>query len=69
MQHPYERVSRIANWATASALTTWFRSCGTGTGMFVDIKRWLLIYLYAGSGSFGHMPYLDTHGELDLSMR
>jgi hypothetical protein len=37
--------------------------------MFVDIKRWLLIYLYAGSGSFGHMPYLDTHGELDLSMR
>jgi E3 ubiquitin-protein ligase UBR1 len=64
-------VSGVAHWAGKGkrALTTWFRSCGTGTGMFVDIKRWLLIYLYAGSGSFGHMPYLDTHGELDLSMR
>lgn len=37
--------------------------------MFVDIKRWVLLYLYAGSGSFSHMPYLDAHGELDLSMR
>jgi hypothetical protein len=37
--------------------------------MFVDIKRWVLLYLYAGSGSFGHMPYLDSHGEYDISMR
>lgn len=37
--------------------------------MFVDVKRWVLLYLYAGSGSFSHMPYLDSHGELDLSMR
>jgi hypothetical protein len=43
--------------------------CGMGVGMFVDIKRWVLLYLYAGSGSFSHMPYLDAHGELDLSMR
>jgi E3 ubiquitin-protein ligase UBR1 len=43
--------------------------CGMGVGMFVDIKRWVLLYLYAGSGSFSHMPYLDSHGELDLSMR
>jgi E3 ubiquitin-protein ligase UBR1 len=37
--------------------------------MFVDIKRWVLLYLYAGSGSFSNMPYLDAHGELDVSMR
>lgn len=43
--------------------------CGMGVGLFVDIKRWVLLYLYAGSGSFSHMPYLDSHGELDLSMR
>lgn len=43
--------------------------CGAGVGMFVDIKRWVLLYLYAGSGSFGNMPYLDTHGEFDTSMR
>ncbi|EAL20444.1 hypothetical protein CNBE3650 [Cryptococcus deneoformans B-3501A] len=45
------------------------RECGAVVGMFADIKRWNLLYLYAGSGSFGPMPYLDTHGELDISMR
>nr|XP_019011443.1 ubiquitin-protein ligase [Kwoniella pini CBS 10737]OCF50224.1 ubiquitin-protein ligase [Kwoniella pini CBS 10737] len=45
------------------------RECGAVVGMFVDIRRWVILYLYAGSGSFGHMPYLDQHGELDISMR
>ncbi|WVQ99973.1 hypothetical protein IAU59_007116 [Kwoniella sp. CBS 9459] len=45
------------------------RECGAVVGMFVDIRRWVILYLYAGSGSFGHMPYLDEHGELDISMR
>jgi E3 ubiquitin-protein ligase UBR1 len=43
--------------------------CGAVVGLFVDIRRWLVVYLYAGSGSFGHMPYLDSHGELDINMR
>lgn len=37
--------------------------------MFVDIKRWVILFLYAGSGSFWHTPYLDIHGELDLQMK
>ncbi|ODN78777.1 hypothetical protein L202_04335 [Cryptococcus amylolentus CBS 6039] len=45
------------------------RECGAVVGMFADIRRWSLLYLYAGSGSFGSMPYLDAHGELDVSMR
>ncbi|WRT68366.1 uncharacterized protein IL334_005342 [Kwoniella shivajii] len=45
------------------------RECGAVVGMFVDIRRWIILYLYAGSGSFGYMPYLDQHGELDISMR
>ncbi|WVR07574.1 hypothetical protein IAU60_004616 [Kwoniella sp. DSM 27419] len=45
------------------------RECGAVVGMFVDIRRWVILYLYAGSGSFGHMPYLDEHGELDPSLR
>ncbi|EIW67293.1 hypothetical protein TREMEDRAFT_33731 [Tremella mesenterica DSM 1558] len=45
------------------------RDCGAAVGMFVDIKRWHILYLYAGSGSFGPMPYLDQHGELDVHMR
>ncbi len=56
------------NHLLVSILTCEYR-CGAVVGMFVDIKRWVLLYLYAGSGSFGHMPYLDSHGELDISMR
>ena len=44
-------------------------SCGAAVGMFVDIKRWVILYLYAGSGCFQSMPYLDSHGELDPSLR
>lgn len=43
--------------------------CGGAVGIFIDIRRWLLLYLYAGSGSFATMPYLDAHGELDINMR
>ncbi|ORX38539.1 ubiquitin-protein ligase [Kockovaella imperatae] len=45
------------------------RECGAAVGMFVDIKRWVILYLYAGSGCFQAMPYLDSHGELDPSLR
>ncbi|WVQ81879.1 hypothetical protein IAT38_004006 [Cryptococcus sp. DSM 104549] len=45
------------------------RECGAVVGMFADIRRRNILYLYAGSGSFGPMPYLDVHGELDLPMR
>jgi E3 ubiquitin-protein ligase UBR1 len=37
--------------------------------MFADIKRWVIVYLFAGSGSFGPMPYLDQFGELETSLR
>lgn len=37
--------------------------------MFADIKRWVIVYLFAGSGSFGAMPYLDQFGELETSLR
>ncbi|KAL7423887.1 E3 ubiquitin-protein ligase ubr1 [Cryptotrichosporon argae] len=45
------------------------RECGAVSGMFLDIRRWTILYLFAGSGSFGPMPYLDTFGELDPSLR
>jgi hypothetical protein len=43
--------------------------CGGVAGIFVDIKRWFLLYLYAGSGCFQAMPYLDIHGEFDYHLR
>ncbi|KAK4688582.1 hypothetical protein P7C73_g1532, partial [Tremellales sp. Uapishka_1] len=45
------------------------RECGAVVGIFIDIKRWMLLYLYAGSGSFNPMPFLDVYGELDPSLR
>lgn len=44
-------------------------SCGGPAGIFIDLKRWAVVYLYAGSGSYGPMPFLDAHGELDQAMR
>ncbi|KAJ9110841.1 hypothetical protein QFC19_001350 [Naganishia cerealis] len=43
--------------------------CGGSVGLFVDVKRWALLYLFAGSGTFGPLPYLDTHGEVDQGAR
>ncbi|KAM6497717.1 hypothetical protein JOM56_005665 [Amanita muscaria] len=45
------------------------RECGGMTGMFFLVKRCSLLYLYAGNGSFIYSPYLDMHGETDISMR
>ena len=28
-----------------------------------------MLYLYANNGTFGQSPYLDVHGEADISMR
>ncbi|EJD04513.1 uncharacterized protein FOMMEDRAFT_107268 [Fomitiporia mediterranea MF3/22] len=45
------------------------RECGGAIGVFFLVKRCSLLYLYAGNGSFVQAPYLDTHGEIDISMR
>ena len=53
---------------TAERTCSFYR-CGGAVGMYIDLKRWTTVYLYAGSGSFGPMPFLDCHGELDQGMR
>ncbi|KAK2464879.1 hypothetical protein APHAL10511_002955 [Amanita phalloides] len=45
------------------------RECGGMVGMFFLVKRCSLLYLFAGNGSFLPPPYLDVHGEIDVSMR
>lgn len=44
-------------------------SCGGATGIFIDIRRWSALYLYGGTGSYGPMPFLDIHGEIDQGIR
>ncbi|KAF8627096.1 hypothetical protein AX15_004547 [Amanita polypyramis BW_CC] len=45
------------------------RECGGMVGVFFLVKRCSLLYIYAGNGSFLAPPYLDMHGEIDISMR
>ena len=43
--------------------------CGSTVGIYFDIKRSFILYLFTGSGSFGQTPYLDAYGEMDITMR
>ena len=43
--------------------------CGGAIGLYFIVKRCSLLYLYANNGSFAQSPYLDIHGEVDISMR
>ncbi|TFK28429.1 hypothetical protein FA15DRAFT_584399 [Coprinopsis marcescibilis] len=45
------------------------RECGGMVGIYYLVKRGTLLYLNAGNGTFHPSPYLDAHGEADLSMR
>lgn len=45
------------------------RECGGAIGLYFVVKRCSLLYLYAGHGTFTQSPYLDVHGEVDVSMR
>ncbi|EIN13143.1 hypothetical protein PUNSTDRAFT_56352 [Punctularia strigosozonata HHB-11173 SS5] len=45
------------------------RECGGAVGIYFCVKRCSLLYLYAGNGTFVASPYLDVHGEVDMSMR
>ncbi|KIK46138.1 hypothetical protein CY34DRAFT_800850 [Suillus luteus UH-Slu-Lm8-n1] len=45
------------------------RECGGAIGVYFVVKRCSLLYLYAGHGTFTQSPYLDVHGEVDVSMR
>jgi E3 ubiquitin-protein ligase UBR1 len=43
--------------------------CGGVIGMYFLIKKCCLLFLHAGNGTFAQSPYLDIHGEVDMSMR
>lgn len=43
--------------------------CGGTIGIYYCVKRCSVLYLNSGIGTFTPSPYLDAHGEVDLSMR
>lgn len=46
-----------------------FIRCGGTIGIYFLVKRCSLLYLFANNGTFAQSPYLDAHGEVDISMR
>lgn len=45
------------------------RECGGAIGVYFLVKRSMLLFIYANNGMFASSPYLDVHGEMDVSMR
>ncbi|KAJ7691341.1 hypothetical protein B0H17DRAFT_1169139 [Mycena rosella] len=45
------------------------RECGGAIGIYFLVKRCMLLYIYSNNGTFSPPPYLDAHGEVDISMR
>jgi len=45
------------------------RECGGEIAVYFLVKRCMLLFLHAGSGSYTQPPYLDVHGEFDYMMR
>jgi E3 ubiquitin-protein ligase UBR1 len=43
--------------------------CGGGIGMFILLRKCVLLMLNRESGSFQPAPYLDEHGEADLGLK
>jgi len=43
--------------------------CGTSTGIYLLVKKCVVIYLYADKGTFATAPYLDVHGEADPGLK
>lgn len=66
--HTREYAVSICSSLPEELLTNWGR-CGGAIGIYFLVKRCSVLYLYANNGTFAQSPYLDTHGEVDISMR
>ena len=67
MQHAYTRVRHFL--FPLRVTLTYVCRCGGVIGVYFLVKRCSLLYLYANNGTFAQSPYLDVHGEVDVSMR
>lgn len=43
--------------------------CGGEIGIYLDVKRCVILLLRTGNGCFISAPYLDWHGEVDLGLK
>ncbi|KAJ3033774.1 hypothetical protein HK097_004730, partial [Rhizophlyctis rosea] len=43
--------------------------CGGDIGMYLLIKKCIVLILHVDNGNFMNPPYLDAHGEVDVGLR
>jgi E3 ubiquitin-protein ligase UBR1 len=43
--------------------------CGGSYGIFMNIRKCVILLLAEGKGTFALSPYLDIHGESDAALR
>jgi E3 ubiquitin-protein ligase UBR1 len=43
--------------------------CGKNIGLFINIRKCMVLYLHNHHGSWHQAPYLDRHGEVDPGLR
>ncbi|KAK8206830.1 E3 ubiquitin-protein ligase ubr1 [Zalaria obscura] len=44
-------------------------SCGGNVGLFINIRKCMVLFMHGTHGSWAHAPYLDRHGEVDPTLR
>jgi Proteolysis_6 C-terminal len=45
------------------------RRCGKDVGIFINIRKCMILYLHNRNGTWLVAPYLDKHGEVDPCLR
>ncbi|TKA23167.1 hypothetical protein B0A50_07197 [Salinomyces thailandicus] len=45
------------------------QTCGSSIGIFLNIRKCMVLFMHGGNGSWAHAPYLDQHGETDPTLR
>ncbi|EAW06535.1 putative ubiquitin-protein ligase E3 component (UBR1) [Aspergillus clavatus NRRL 1] len=45
------------------------QKCGKNVGLFINIRKCMILYLHNQNGSWHFAPYLDRHGEVDPGLR
>lgn len=43
--------------------------CHKNVGLFISIRKCCVFYCHRTSGSWGHAPYIDRYGEVDMGLR
>ena len=43
--------------------------CGGNVGLFINIRKCMVLFMNGSNGSWAAAPYLDKHGETDPTLR